>query len=115
MASNKSQERQPNQKKVTRPGKKSLRGVAENDYGELKKTRCLSLTPTCYANLQNLARQSECSVSEILERFSRLASKFQLFLEASAKRESQPPEGSSPYIEAESPDLPNLELPNPPE
>lgn len=107
---NKSQKRDPNQKKIARSGQKSLRGVAETDYGELKGPHCFSLTPTCYANLQNLARQLECSVSEILERFSRRAVQFQPFLQSLETPEIQPTEEPSPHIEAESDDSPSLEL-----
>lgn len=110
MASNKSQKRELNQRKVARPGRKSLRGVAETDYGEPKQVCSYSLTPTCRANLQDLARQIGCSASELLEQFSRCAPQFQLFLQSLKKRESLSLEEPSTYIEAESPNSRNPEL-----
>ncbi|MDX2216860.1 MAG: hypothetical protein SFY66_26575 [Oculatellaceae cyanobacterium bins.114] len=57
-----------NQKKNVR----SMRGVPENNYGEVKKVSSFSLTPTAVNLLKDTSRDLNISTSELLERFARL-------------------------------------------
>lgn len=62
--------RAPHQKKTAQP-RKSMRGQAETIYGECKKTRCFSLTPTAYNSFKDMSKKLQISMSEVLEQVAR--------------------------------------------
>lgn len=47
---------------------KSMRGVPDNPYGEVKRNVSLSLTPTAVAGLDQLSQIRQISRSELIER-----------------------------------------------
>jgi len=52
-------------------GKKRVRGMAVNEWGEIKKDVTVSITPTALANLQEIAETLGISRSELVERLGR--------------------------------------------
>ena len=66
----KTQHREEFQKKKVKP-QKSMRGLPETEYGEIKKISSFSLTPTAVERLKSISRDLQISTSELIERFAR--------------------------------------------
>lgn len=75
------QRRESNWQRQRKPGHRSTRGVAETNYGEVKKISSFSLTPTAVIKLKSLSGELNISTSELLERFARIGSHLKAFLE----------------------------------
>lgn len=58
------------QKKKVQPAK-SMRGIPETEYGEIKKIVSFSLTPTAIQKMKELSQELKISVSELLEQIAR--------------------------------------------
>lgn len=86
--------REPHQRKASSKGKKSMRGQADNRYGEPKKRVGYSLTPTAHDNLNALARRVNLPASDILERLLRMDSLLESL--TSTMNDSQEEELNSP-------------------
>ncbi|MBW4542278.1 MAG: hypothetical protein KME43_24545 [Myxacorys chilensis ATA2-1-KO14] len=63
--------REAYQKKQGCKRQKSMRGVPDNPYGELKRNVTVSLTPTAQAGLEQLSRDRQVSRSELFEQLGR--------------------------------------------
>ena len=63
-------QREPHQKKQVQP-RKSMRGQAETEYGEVKKPVSFGLTPTGSNLLKQTSKRLGISTSEFLERVAR--------------------------------------------
>jgi IS30 family transposase len=64
------QGREPYQKKRSKSGHQSRKGVPE-DYDEVKKSTSFGITPTAKSGLNVLAKKNNISVSEFIERIGR--------------------------------------------
>lgn len=58
-------------KKVSRKGQKSMKGVPDNSYGELKLKATISITKTALNGLDNLSRSRNISRSDLVEKIGR--------------------------------------------
>ena len=67
------------------PAHKSMRGVPETVYGELKKITSFSLTPTAYEKLKQLSQELNLSASELLERLARKETEVRRLFEPEVK------------------------------
>ncbi len=81
-------QRPSNQRKQVQTAHKSMRGVPETAYGELKKISSFSLTPTAAQNLRELSCELGLSASELLERLARQGLALKRLLEPETKRDS---------------------------
>jgi hypothetical protein len=82
------QQRAGSQRKQVQPAHKSMRGVPETVYGELKKITSFSLTPTAYAKLKQLSQELNLSASELLEQLARKETEVKRLFEPEAKQGS---------------------------
>jgi len=57
--------------KTTKPGHKSIRGVAENQYNEVKVSASFCLTPTCKYICEELSAALNISKSALIEELVR--------------------------------------------
>lgn len=73
---------------------RSQRGVAETNYGEIKKISSFSLTPTALNLLKNLSQDLNISMSEVLERFARLGTELKDSLSQEVLLQNAAPESS---------------------
>jgi len=85
----KNQKREPHQRKVSCKGRKSMRGQADNPYGERKKQVNFSLTPTAHANLTTFAQKAGLSATEVLERLLRMEDALQAVLTMHSSSQEQ--------------------------
>lgn len=85
--------REPHQKKASSKGRKSMRGQAENRYGEPKERATHSLTPKAIEYLKNYARKLGIPESDVLERLLRMESILEMLVAAIAKEGKEDSDG----------------------
>lgn len=75
------------QKKKVQPAHKSMRGVPETGYGELKKNTAYSLTPTAIQLMKELSQELKISASELLEQIARKKADIKKLLNSDSRTE----------------------------
>ena len=63
--------REDRERKVSRKGQKSVKGIPDNPYNELKLRTTVSITPTALEGLNDLSRSRNISRSELIEQIGR--------------------------------------------